>query len=209
MFIQGRSLPKGGLDEFAQELLKMFPDRVGTYDMHRLGMRKGQSYTGKAASAIRAQIRDAGDCTTILLERERDISELIEETWDDCPVSAPANYGPPVPWQDLYAECFEAAKAKLPDFLTELCINPALKFHAPGEPESGSVWGLAEMDQFQDIIGALFEYKRRYEERARAEFCQTAITRQIWTQLDYALKTKTMIVVEGREGRGKTEAVRA
>jgi hypothetical protein len=84
-----------------------------------------------------------------------------------------------------------------------------MKFHAPDEPESGSVWGGAELSQFQDIIGALFDYKLRHEEQARTAFCQTAIARQIWTQLDYALKTKTMIVVEGREGRGKTEAVRA
>jgi hypothetical protein len=208
-FIQGLSLLNGGLDGLAQGLLKMFPERVGTGTMHKLGMREGQCYAGKEARAIRAQIDDNGDCSGIYLDRECDISDLLEQTWDDCPVSAPANYGPPVPCQDLYAECFETAKAKLPDFLVELCINPALKFDAPGEPESVNCWSRAEARYFQDIIGAVFEYKRRYEERARIEFCPTAISRQIWTQLDYALKTKTMIVVEGREGRGKTEAVRA
>jgi len=67
----------------------------------------------------------------------------------------------------------------------------------------------ATLTYFPDIVGALIEFKRRYEERVASEFCHTAISRQIWQQLDYALKTRTMIVLDGREGRGKTEAVRA
>jgi DNA transposition AAA+ family ATPase len=191
-FIQGLSLLKDGLDELAQGLLKMFPERVGTSVMHGLGTGKAKHYTAKEAHSIENQLRDdGGDCTEDLLCIEKD------------------DYGPPVPWQMLYAECLEAAKAKLPDFLVELCINPALKFHAPGEPGSVSYWSLAEVSCFQDIIGALFEYKRRYEERVRAEFCQTAIARKVWALLDYALETKTMNVLDGLEGRGKTEAARA
>jgi hypothetical protein len=67
----------------------------------------------------------------------------------------------------------------------------------------------ANLDYFRDICGALVAYKRRYEEKVKADFCLTAIGRQIWKQLDDALKTRTMIVIDGREGRGKTEAVRA
>jgi DNA transposition AAA+ family ATPase len=62
---------------------------------------------------------------------------------------------------------------------------------------------------FRDVIGALVEYKRRYEERVKAEFYLTGIGQRVWKQLDAALKTNTMIVIDGLEGRGKTEAVRA
>jgi hypothetical protein len=209
-FIQGLSLLNGGCKTLAEELLKMFPDRVGTNTMHKLGMRKGQRYTGKAAVEIEEELDYSGDCTAALLRREFAPRALLDESWEDAPAPARADYGPPVPCESLYARCLEAAKATLPDFLTELCINPALRFQAPGESDCNhSHWSSAQVVYFQDIIGALFEYKRRYEERAKADFCQTAISRQIWGQLDDALKTKTMIVIDGLEGRGKTEAVRA
>ncbi|MDE3068607.1 MAG: AAA family ATPase [Verrucomicrobiota bacterium] len=37
----------------------------------------------------------------------------------------------------------------------------------------------------------------------------TAIGRKIWETLDYALATRSMVLVDGLEGRGKTEAVKA
>jgi DNA transposition AAA+ family ATPase len=208
-FIQGLSLLEGGCKTLAIELLKMFPERVGTHRMHELGMAKNQRYTGQEAVAIKDEFIHGGDCADELLRRGRgDTSEFLDETWDGVPVTAPVDYGPPVPWQNLYAKCFEAAKAWLSDFLTELCINPNLQFNAPGEAD-GDAYRMAYVDYFQDIIGALFEYKCRYEEQVRAEFCHTAISRRMWKQLDDALKSRTMIVLDGLEGRGKTEAIRA
>jgi DNA transposition AAA+ family ATPase len=223
-FIQGLSILQGGCNTLAGELLKMFPNRVGTPTMHEARMRKGQHYTGREAFVIRAQIRDGCDCTDSLLERELDIRELVEPTWDDCPVSAPRNYGPPVPRQDLYEECLAEAKARLPDFLVEMCINPrilielnesevAKRGRDPAEDDIREMRAgpceQADVVYFRDIIGALVEYKRRYEERVKADVCLTAIGQQIWKQLDDALRSNTMIVIDGLDGRGKTEAVRA
>jgi hypothetical protein len=112
------------------------------------------------------------------------------------------------------------------EFFIDLCVNPRLRIRLKqGELETSEFdmdlardefrdlkskdFENAELDYFRDIIGALVEYKRRFEERVKAEFCATAISRQIWKQLEDALKSKTMIVLDGREGRGKTEAVRA
>jgi DNA transposition AAA+ family ATPase len=206
-FIQGISLLKGGCKTLAEGLLKMFPERIGTRTMHRLGKGKGQRYTGEEASEIKEAIADRRDITgaPLLSGAFLDSSVLL----DDAPLQAPVDYGPPVPCQSLYAKCLEAARERLPDFLTEVCINPALQFWADeaggDELDSRS----AQVGYFQDIIGALFEYKRRYEDQARAEFCHTAISRKIWKQLDDALKTKSMILIDGLEGRGKTEALRA
>jgi hypothetical protein len=210
-FIQGLSLLKGGCKGLATELLKMFPERVGTDRMRELGMTKGQRYTGKEARDIEAMLDHSGDCTAELLRRiPGDIADLLDEIGDAPPKPAPVNYGPTVPFQSLYEKCLQAATARLPGFLTRLCINPALQFREGGKQDGDErdSWD-AHVNYFQDIIGALFEYKRRYEEQAKAEFCHTAISRQIWDQLDDALKTKTLIIIDGLEGRGKTKAGRA
>ncbi len=214
-FIQGLSVMQDGCTRLASELLRMFPKQVGTALMHQLGMGEGQHYTGLEADVVDAELNDNGDCRLDTLRRqldrlEIDPVELPNSPWDDAAAAPPRDYGPSVPWQDLYERCMEVAKARLPDFLTELCINPDLQFPAPGESE-GKGWNseIAEVSYFQDIIGALFEYKRRYEEQVKRGFRLTAIGRKIWMELDYALKSKTMVVLEGLEGRGKTEAVQA
>ena len=210
-FIQGLSLLKGGCKTLAIELLKMFPERVGTHTMHKLGMEKGQRYTGREAGEIEGELDVSNDCTVDKLRGlPGDISDLLDAAWDDSHLKAAVNYGPSVPWQNLHSKCLEAAKASLPDFLIELCINPALHFPALGESEEER-WDaqIARVSYFQNIIGALFEYKRRYEEQVRAEFCHTAISRRMWKQFDDAAKTGTMIVIDGLEGRGKTEATAA
>ena len=231
-FIQGLSILQGGCNTLAGELLKMFLDRVGTDLMRELGMAKGQRYTGRDAESIELELYGGyggRDCTADLLRREHksmpDSAILPDDDAWDAPIpSAPVDYGPPVPWQSLYAKCLEAAKARLPDFLVELCINPRLfiELNEPSaakrarDPVEDDIRELragpceqADVVYFRDIIGALVEYKRRYEERAKTDFYLTAIGQQVWKQLDDALRSNTMIVIDGLEGRGKTEAVRA
>ena len=61
-FIQGLSVLQGGSNALAGELLKMFPDHVGTPTMHKLGMRKNQRFTGREAEEINIDLDDTGDC---------------------------------------------------------------------------------------------------------------------------------------------------
>ena len=231
-FVQGLSVLQGGCNTLAGELLKLFPDRVGTPTMHKVGLRKNQCYTGRQAKEIDIDLDDSGDSKADLLRRQlyRSIPDcatlLDDESWNASPASAPVDYGAPVPWQSLYAKCLEAAKVRLPDFLVELCINPRIfiELAAPEVEADGRKRNLAEDEiaelrsidceraevvYFRDVIGALVEYKRRYEEQVKADFCLTAIGQQVWKQLDDALRSNTMIVIDGLEGRGKTEAVRA
>ncbi|MCX6921907.1 MAG: hypothetical protein NT154_01620 [Verrucomicrobia bacterium] len=112
------------------------------------------------------------------------------------------------------------------EFLVDLCINPRLKIPLKGEEVESSEFDVdlakdefpelegrdfrnAGLGYFKDVVAALVDYKRHYEDRVRSEFCHTAISREIWQQLDCALKANIMIVLDGLEGRGKTEAVRA
>ncbi len=111
-------------------------------------------------------------------------------------------------------------------FLTELCTNPKLQFSLPGvddvsnefeaemaieeNPElSPDGFQRAELIYFRDIIGALVEYRSRMENKIRGDFHLTAIGKQIWQTLDFALATRSMVLLDGLEGRGKTEAVKA
>jgi DNA transposition AAA+ family ATPase len=67
----------------------------------------------------------------------------------------------------------------------------------------------AELYWFHDIVGALLDYQRSQQETARAEFVLTAIGRKVWDTLDFALSSRRMVIIEGWEGRGKSEATKA
>ncbi|MDE2106198.1 MAG: ATP-binding protein [Patescibacteria group bacterium] len=119
-----------------------------------------------------------------------------------------------------------SASPNLEEFLVDLCINPRLHFALPwkdvdvSDIETDSAieqhrelskgdFKQANLNYFQDIVGALFEYKKRYEARARENFQLTTIGKKIWETLDFALASHGMVLLDGLEGRGKTEAVKA
>lgn len=119
-----------------------------------------------------------------------------------------------------------ASTPSLEQFLIDLCVNPRIHFALPWDKvdvsdiESASAieqnpalskadFREAKLFYFRDIIGALFEYKQRYEARARENFQLTTIAKKIWETLDFALASHGMVVLDGLEGRGKTEAVKA
>jgi len=221
-FVQGISVRDGGLKRLAGEILKAFPERLGTPEMHRIGT--------DPAKMVNWEIVRGVNLSLGVFDRS--------DAWDD---DKPRR---PVPMKNLLALCskvaisgceeerrssFDSRALSLAEFLIDLCINPRLQIRVDGQ--SGAHAAADEVDAekameeypelrrhdfkdasvpyFRDIIGALIEYKRSYEERARKGFYLTAIGRQIWNQLDDALRTRSMVVLEGLEGRGKTEAVKA
>jgi hypothetical protein len=178
-FIQGLSLAEGGLKRVAKELVEMFPKRL-TGDGSALALRQHSD----RASGYYARVDDDGYLNPYL--------------------------------SDLSLE----------EFLVDLCINPRIHFTAPGEDvdvsdiESDSAieqnpglskhdFKVAQLSYFQDIVGALFKYQARYAVRIRGNFQLTTIGETIWKTLDYALASRGMVVLDGLEGRGKTEAVKA
>jgi hypothetical protein len=185
-FIQGMSLTEGGLKKLARELLKMFPERLDPREI-------APKYLSDDELPTADELRR--ECNEVALHRKK------REGWPKDPLS-------------------------IEEFLIDLCINPRLKIALKGEAVESSEFDVdlardefpelephefhtAQLAYFKEIIAALVDYKRRYEDRVKAEFCLTAIGLQVWKQLDAALKSKIMIVIHGLEGRGKTEAVRA
>ena len=194
-FVQGRSLIEGGLKQMAKDLLKMFPEQIvcplrgniGEVSLNPIGI-PPHSYMDAPGHITREEA-----------------VQLFLGTY-----RRRAGYQHPnVP--------------SMVGFLIDFCINP--RFPIWLKDEKTGVRKNVDGDEFQefepddpvdpnlpyfnDAIGALVEYKRRYEERVRAEFCLTAIGQRAWKELDAAHKGKIMIIIDGLEGRGKTEAVRA
>jgi len=179
-FIQGLSVEHGGVARLAQELMEMFPTRVRQED-------------------------EPMECSI----PERDVFH-------------------PVDISDLPVPDFRL-DMPLEKFLVELCINPRILITNWPKGESlqqlseervreryrnyrdpfGWDFSSADLSYFEDIIGALVEYWQRHTQRVKAEFFLTETGRQIWQQLDDALENRSMVVIDGLEGRGKTEAVRA
>ena len=59
------------------------------------------------------------------------------------------------------------------------------------------------------MIGALYEFQRRYPGTGARWLVLTEIGRKVWETLDFANTARRMVLVDGLEGRGKTEAARA
>src|SRR5687768_6402101 len=73
-FLQGRSLEPRGLAAVAEDLLKMFPERIGTRLMHKVGVKAGRQIDGETAREIREEL----DSPHHLIERRRDLRRLAE-----------------------------------------------------------------------------------------------------------------------------------
>ena len=82
-------------------------------------------------------------------------------------------------------------------FIWKLCLDPATEVRRAATPF------------FTDLLSAMFEYKERFEEAARTRFAETAITRQVFELLDYALAQRAMVLIEGDYRTGKSLAAQA
>ncbi len=116
----------------------------------------------------------------------------------------------------------------LEEFLIDLCINPRSQIRDVNHPKADEDdyiedsemelaqarfttlgkydFGVARLPYFKSIIGALFEFKCRYEEAVKSGFVLTQIGEQVWETLNFSLRTGKMSAVLGLEGRGKSEA---
>ena len=184
-FLQAISLQPGGLEKFCREFLEMFPERLGTPTMHKLGMKCGQKYSAKEAAQIeREMCRLTGD------PDEDNARELDHSIIND-------DSRPETCLGDRYhSRCMEKT-GRLPDFIMRLCVDPNVSLDGPG------------VGWFKDIIGALYEFKERHAQKALAEYVMTGAGRQVFDTLDACLKTRKMVLIEGDSGIGKTTAAEA
>ncbi|HTX21460.1 MAG TPA: ATP-binding protein, partial [Candidatus Aquilonibacter sp.] len=218
-WLQGQSLAEGGLRRLAKELVEMFPDRLGTPQMHKAGVKPEKTYPGELVSGVEVNLNSRD----VLLSDEPTKPEKGSLLIERC--RAAAFKRRETPQQNQYLSHWQKVQS-IEEFIIDLCINPRIHFAAPGDgvdvsdietdkaieenPDlSKCDFKTANLIYFREIVGALFEFKARREANTRKNFQLTAIGKKIWETLDYALASRGMVVLDGLEGRGKTEAVKA
>ena len=214
-WLQAKSLETGQLKRFARDLLAQYQDRLGTPSMHKLGIKRGKIFKGEALRQIHDELRGCVFDYADLAESGRPDPydeksgdrQTTDELLEKCRRLAVSDYGD---------------RDSLEKFLYDVCINPRRPLLANAEGDelkrytarvresfdeiSGDGVRDAGVAYFKDVVGALIEYQRRQADEIRKNFVLTAIGKKVWETLDFALKTGHMVVVEGWEGRGKTEA---
>ena len=131
--------------------------------------------------------------------------------------------------EEFLRQCRACADEEMEAFIERICCDPAVcliadfearsnyqsriraSMEADGQlAERGHFWAEgASVNYFHDLLGALHEYKRRFEERRRAEFIETSIGKIVFEALDYALETRRSALIEGNSGIGKTTGLDA
>jgi hypothetical protein len=177
-FIQAASHSEGGLRKFCKDLGAMFPERIGTRSMQEFGMRPGQVYSAKQQRAIFAEMPGAP---------RFDPADLLGH--DPEPEREPQ----PCRWEKLFDR--ESAVATLPDFLAEMCLNPACRLEGP--------W------YFPGLVPSLVEFQSNCRKSLNAASVSTEIGNTISETLEYALETKCLVLIEGEARTGKTFAAKA
>ena len=229
-FLQALSLPElagqpnpGGLKRWVREIISEFPERVGTPAMHQIGVEPGRIYSADQVRTIRDELRARAS-----LDEELPVTGDTYFSFDSGDIATHAVKGakPGYSAQLLLNKCRAIAETALEQFLVSLCTDPQMSIAAPGEGAAGAVvnreeweqtWGAGQayriavpsVPYFRDILEALFEFERRFAVRAGEGFAETSIAKQVFATLDAGLRLRRIVLVNGLEGIGKSEAARA
>jgi hypothetical protein len=195
-FLQQESLAPGGLEGVARALVTMFPERLQTETMARIGTPPGGVYSEADARRIEGELLcEQG------LDAEIDAAlacQLKPEPQLAIPASARS--------LAYFREAFRDKAAELAGLLrnaisTRGWKNDCAPFGAATFPPRAP-W-------FQDLPGALAELTKRKGAEAEASFYQTNVGAAVFETLDKCLARGKFGVLDGESGRGKSATVAA
>jgi hypothetical protein len=201
-WLQQVSWRDGGLDKLAEDFLTENAHLVGTPAMHRFGMQSGQIYSSAQVKEVRQELpRELRD--QFLLKGERGLSEVLAnrarrllddiDDIDDFDVADRAERRPiSFPASDFREACW-IDPGQLAKELKQWLVNPSTT-------PTASLWNMPGLWE------ALCQWREREATPAVRRIVETEITRKVSEELDYALEQKTFVLIEGREGIGKSEA---
>ncbi len=223
--IQGRSRTPGGLVNLARELVDTFPQKAITGALSEKHLKPAATLNAQDFDWIKSACRfttpkelDAyrlqciGDCGDLLDEPPPRSARAHQEA------SKPATATPPVPAIEALNLVRRTVIEKLPAYLIQLCVNPYIQLTTDDRYQDGVRLETGDAEDkfvpagvawFQDLVPCLLELLARTRKRVVAEHALTSAGRTIWKQLDFCLRTGEMVVIQGREGIGKSEAVKA
>lgn len=182
LFLQAASIKDGGIGAIAADLIAMFPERLCTPFMRERGVVR--QFTEEDGRAIEMELHG------------NDYVAYLQST-----PSARASNHPRAYFQD---HCREIAENSFAEFITELCINPALDLEKIVENK----WYQSAL-YFFDPIGAIEEYRRRRAESVRGSIVMTTVGTEVHRLLDNALSTQGLNIIQGEPGWGKSEGAKS
>jgi DNA transposition AAA+ family ATPase len=197
-WLQQISWREGGLEAFAREFLAANSERIGTPSMAKYGTRPGQIYRADQVRQVRKELGTVRGAEFPLKDDPPFQYESIDDYLDrrhaprdkempEHPRSYPAS---------AFVEVCSMSDQQFADKLKQALVDPSDLSVQCG------VWN------FPTLRERLEAWRQREIEAARDRIVETAVTRQIAEELDFALETRSFILIEGREGIGKTEGAR-
>lgn len=189
----------------------MFPERIGSQTMVKIGCRTGKRLTQAERDKIDTELYGENAIWEILHSANNPKRGQCKTTADE-----------------FYAECQNLAEQNLDEFIEWLCCEPRIAVtDDPAEKaryekivkvifedtehheEARRQIQLAKLHYFQDILPTLFEYKRRIENSTKEKFTETSISQVVFEAMDYAIEAGRSVLIEGNSGIGKTTAIKA
>ena len=191
-FLQKLSHEDGGLHKAAEDLVAMFPERLGTKSMQRFGMKPGQVYSAQQVKAIRREIGADGPSLPLRGDPELAADELLTAV-SNSPWPADDPRATSYRVEDFFDQR-QLTEDLLPEHLRELCLNPGMRV------SDCAPW------YFPDLVGSLREFQAARIQASRSATVVTEIGSLVHDSLDYALEGKCLVLIEGLARTGKTFA---
>lgn len=199
-FVQAKSTEPGGIKRFADTLLELFPDRVGTPTMRKLRARGVNNISCDEGCIIRNELFH-GDCLDFDLPGElsfyhnnNDILCVADGHLTRRKLTSTEKTKITYKRSD-FEEAFWTEARKLDVYLREICLNPSAALSTP-------IW-------FDDLFGAIREYRTKLALEAQEHLADTSISKIIFENLNFCLRQRRMILIEGVPGISKTISTRS
>lgn len=192
-WLQQVSWREGGFEKFARDFLPKSEAQLGTASMRKFGVQAGRIYTADEVRIVRAElngsVRDG-----FPLSGEEDLYDGSFFLSDASPrkLSLPRSYP-----ASAFVNVCRPTIPQFVDSLRHLLLDPQTASPKKGLPYFAGLWD------------ALTAWRAAEVAAASGRIVETAVSRQVFDELDFALDSRGFVVIEGREGIGKTEAVRA
>jgi len=203
-WLQQISWREGGIAKFAAEIVEENQAAIGTESMQRFGMKPGQVYKAEQVRAVRSEFPlqfgfELNEKFPLRGEvPPAGMSELLEyESLDEIESrrikaqSYPTSY----PVEAFKEEC-ALSGSELSTVLQRAMLDPGAESLRVG------LWN------FPSLWNALLARREREVSAARGAIIETDIAGKVFEELDFALETRSFVLIEGREGIGKSEAAK-
>jgi len=183
----------GALEKLAADLLAAFPERLGTEEMHRFGIKPEGVYNAEQVRALRARRTIFYDEGFYLRGESRPGSGFFDDEIEDVRNELPTSY----PVGAFLKICQENFLGEGPALLRQFCLDPAFGIER------------LKQDAFHDLPRALIGYMDRWEKKTLSPLVVTEVGAKVLEALNYSEDQQCLALLEGFARTGKTFIAKA